>query len=134
VHAADRAGNTASAGTAYLAFTSVSGAALGGNARAGAGLTLSLGMALPPKADPGVVATSSQVDCASGAAIGAPEPVELRDRVANRGSLEMRWLTSRLWDGTCRTLTIAFAAEGWSGASATFGTVAFGSGGVASKR
>jgi virginiamycin B lyase len=132
VAAADGAGNTASASGSYLEFTSVSGAALGGTGRSGAGLTLSLGMGLLPKADPGIAATSTQVDCGTGAAIGAPEPAELRDRVANRGSLELRWLTSRTWDGTCRALTVAFSATGWQGARATFGIVAFG--GVAAKR
>jgi virginiamycin B lyase len=133
VAAADGAGNTASASSSYLAFTSVSGSALGGTARPGAGLTLSLGMDLLPKADPGIAATSTQVDCGTGAAIGAPELADLRDRVANRGSLELRWLTSRTWDGTCRALTVAFSADGWQGATATFGNVAFG-GGAAAKR
>ena len=90
-------------------------------------------MDLLPKADPGIAASSTQVDCGTGAAVGAPEPAELRDRVANRGSLELRWLTARTWDGTCRALTVAFSADGWQGANATFGTVAFG-GGVAAKR
>ncbi|HSL11035.1 MAG TPA: hypothetical protein VLA82_06945 [Actinomycetota bacterium] len=133
VDAADGAGNTSSGNATYLAFTSVGGTALGGSARGGAGLTLSLGMALPPKADPGIVATSAPVDCGTGNPIGPSEPAELRDRVANRGSLEVRWLTSRAWDGTCRALTVAFAADGWSGGSATFGAVTFG-GAAAAKR
>jgi hypothetical protein len=134
VTAADGAGNTASASGSYLEFTTVSGSALGGMARPGAGLTLSLGMGLLAKNDPGITATSTQVDCGTGAAIGAPEPAELRDRVANRGSLELRWSTSRAWDGTCRALTMAFSADGWHGANATFGTVAFGGGAAAAKR
>jgi virginiamycin B lyase len=125
VVATDGAGNTASASASYLAFTSVSGSALGGTAKAGAGLTLSLGMDLALKAETGIAASSSRVDCATGEPLGAPEVAEIRDRVANRGTLELRWSTSRSWDGTCRALTLGFDAEGWSGATATFGTVSF---------
>jgi virginiamycin B lyase len=133
VTAVDGAANTTSASASYLGFTSVSGSAVGGTARPGAGLTLSLGMGLAPKADPGIIATSTQLDCATGAAVGSPEPAELRDRVANRGSLELRWLTSRTWEGTCRSLTVSLGADGWTGASATFDPVVFG-GGAATKR
>ena len=128
VTATDGAGNATSASASYLTFGSVGGTATGGSARPGAGLTRSLGMGLEPKSDPGIVATSTVVDCASGEAVGAPEPADLRDRVAHGGSLELRWITSRTWGGTCRALTVAFTAEGWSGASATFGTVAFAGG------
>ena len=134
VVATDGAGNAASATASYLAFTSASGSALGGSARAGAGLTLSLGMGLVPKTDAGIAAWNMQVDCGTGVPIGAPEPADLRDRVANRGSLELRWLTSRAWDGTCQALTLGFEADGWSGATATFGTVSFPRGTATAKR
>ena len=97
------------------------------------GLTLSLGMDLAARSDLPIDATAQAVDCVTGDPLGQPEAAELRDRVANRGSLELRWLTSREWTG-CRTLTLAFAVDGWHGASATFGPVAFGAGGAAAKR
>ena len=134
VVASDGAGNTASASASYLAFSSASGSALGGTARPGAGLTLSLGMGFEPKVDAAIAASSVPVDCVTGAPIGAPEPAELRDRVAHSGSLELRWLTSRAWGGTCRALTLGFDVQGWSGATATFGTVSFSGAAAAAKR
>lgn len=110
---------------AYLSFTSADGSALGPSPRAGAGLTLSLGMDLAPKTDPGVVGTTTRVDCETGAVLGPPDPAALRERVTNHGALDLRWLTPRTWEGTCRTLTLGFAIEGWTAATADVGPVAF---------
>ncbi len=125
VLASDGAGNLAEATGGYLVFGAADGTALGGSARPGEGLTLSLDMGLAPKADPFVTATSAPVDCATGAPLGPSEAADTRLRIAHHGSLEVRWLTSRAWGGSCRALTLAFDADGWSGTPATFGAVAF---------
>jgi virginiamycin B lyase len=126
VDAVDGAGNTASTSEHYLVFGSASGAALGGTHRAGGGgLDLSLGMGLTHKAVPLAAVTSTQVDCEDRTVLQDAEPTDHRWRVTPKGALELRWLTDRAWSGQCRTLTLSFSVEGWSGVPATFGPVAF---------
>lgn len=126
VHAADVAGNTASASISYSVFASVAGTTLEPSARPGAWLTLSLGMDLPRRAaDPLAGATTQVVDCATGAALTPHEPAVVRSRVGPHGTLELRWDTDRAWTG-CRTLWLSFSAEGWTGPEAAFGPVSFG--------
>ncbi|HEX6130653.1 MAG TPA: SMP-30/gluconolactonase/LRE family protein [Actinomycetota bacterium] len=127
VVATDGAGNIASAETRYLVFRSVDAPPGWTTLRAGGGgVRLSLGMDLPSKGDPDVTATSALVDCATGAGVADAEPSDVRERVANDGTLELRWLAPRSWRGVCRTLTLAYGAVDWSGATATFGPYLFG--------
>jgi virginiamycin B lyase len=126
VQATDAAGNTTSASTSYLVFTSVAGTTLEPSARPGAWLTLSLGMDLPRRAaDPLAGSTTQVADCATGAALGPHEPALVRSRVGPHGTLELRWDTDRAWTG-CRTLWLSFSAAGWTGPEAAFGPVSFG--------
>lgn len=121
VRAADVAGNRAEASTTYLVFRSLDGTLLEPSPRPGAWLTLSLGMDLAHRAgNPLAIATSQQVGCADGAAMGSVEPASVRTRVTHEGTLELRWDTSRTWAGTCRRLTLTFSANGWEGVPATF--------------
>ena len=121
VQAADQAGNLAEASTSYLVFRSIDGTLLQPSPRPGAWLTLSLGMDLDPRGpDPLASATTEEVSCADGSAVGSSVPADVRTRVAHQGTLELRWRTERAWGGTCRSLTLMFAAPDWQGVPATF--------------
>lgn len=126
VHAEDVAGNGADASAPYLVFGSASGSVLDPTpARPGEGLTLELGMGLASKASPLASAATTSVSCATGEALGASEPADVRVRVTNLGELSLRWVTSRAWTGRCRTLTLSFSDAAWTGADAIFGPVTF---------
>lgn len=126
VDAGDVAGNPATVSTQYLVFRSVTGSVLtAGPQRAGSVLTLTLGMDLARRFDPIVTAQTQLVDCANGGPIGAPETADIRWRVANDGSLEIRWDTNKTWANRCRTLTVSFGAPGWSGPTASFDPISF---------
>ena len=125
VTAADVAGNTASASTTYLAFSSIDGSIAAGAQRAGLWATLELGLgARAPRDASNLVAAgfpvSRQVDCAdSSVAMGASSAADVR--VSTRQDLLVtRWRTERAWAGTCRSITVRFQTAGWTGADATF--------------
>jgi hypothetical protein len=115
------AGNPNEASTSYLVFRSVDGTLLETSPRPGAWLALSLGMDLDPRGtDPLATATTQEVTCGQGEALGDEEPAAVHTRVARDGSLEIRWNTERSWAGSCRTLTLTFSLQGWEGVPATF--------------
>lgn len=122
VVAEDGAGNVATTSVGYVVFGGLDGTVLEPKAhRPGAGLTLELGMRLARKAAGLAGATARAVSC-SNAGVVEGEPVEAtgRGRVANSGDLILRWHTDRAWAGTCRELTLRFAAPGWEDATARF--------------
>lgn len=129
VHAADVAGNIASASAWYLAFADADGSIASGSQRAGqwATLALDLGATAPRNAADVVAAgfpVSRQVDCADPSidrSAASPAEVKLSTR---QTLLVTRWRTERAWAGTCRAITFRFVAAGWTGADATF-VVAF---------
>jgi virginiamycin B lyase len=129
VTASDGAGNTASASTSYLAFSSVDGSIAAGSHRSGTWATLELGLgARLPKNAAVLVApgfpVSGRVDCAE-PSVALDAPTEADVRLSTRQDrLVVRWRVDRAWRGTCRTITIRFAQPGWTGADATF-AVAF---------
>jgi virginiamycin B lyase len=125
VTATDVAGNTASAATSYLAFSSIDGSIPTGTQRAGLWATLELGLGGPASRDASALVESGfpvsrQVDCTDpSVTIGAAAPADVR--LATRQDLLVtRWRTERSWAGTCRTITLRFAAAGWRGSDATF--------------
>lgn len=121
VEAVDVAGNRNEASTAYPVFGSMDGTLLEPSPRPGAWLTLSLGMDLDPRGtDPLATATTQEVTCGQGEALGDEEPAAVRSRVAHDGALQVRWSTERSWANMCRTITLTFSAQGWEGAPATF--------------
>jgi virginiamycin B lyase len=121
VNAADVAGNPAQASTSYLVFRSIEGTIFEPSPRAGAWLTLSLGMDLGARdPDPLAAATTQEVSCTDGDAIGGAQPAAVRTRITQDGELLLRWDTMRSWAGRCRTLTLTFSATGWQGVPATF--------------
>jgi virginiamycin B lyase len=123
--ATDGAGNTGSATTSYLTFSSIDGSIATGAQRAGFWATLELGLGeRAPRNAADLVATgfpvSRQVDCADHSvtlSAAAPADVRLNTR---QDLLVTRWRTERSWTGTCRAITFRFAATGWTGAGATF--------------
>ena len=128
VHAEDGAGNVADASAPYLVFGSAWGSVLGDDpARAGKWLWLVLRMDLGRRApNPLAGATTQVVDCDTGDPVEDPEPAEIHAKMGPWGHfLWVWWGTDRDWAGQCRTLTLGFAADGWSGADATFGPVTF---------
>jgi hypothetical protein len=128
VHATDGDDNVADASAPYLVFGSAWGSVLGdGAGKAGTWQWLVLRMDLGRRApDPVAGATTQAVDCESGGPLGEPEPAEIRSRLGYWGHyLTVTWDTDRHWAGSCRTLTLSFSADGWTGADATFGPVGF---------
>jgi len=128
VHAEDGAGNVADVSAPYLVFGSAWGSVLRDEqARAGKWLWLALRMDLGRHApDPLEGATTQLVDCDTGETMGDPEPAEIHSRMGPWGHyLWVWWDTDRDWAGQCHTLTLGFSADGWTGADATFGPVAF---------
>jgi virginiamycin B lyase len=129
VTASDVAGNTASAESSYLAFTHIEGSIADGSSRAGRWATLELGFgSRAPTRAAGVVAAgfpvTQRVDCADPTtALGPASAAEVRVST-RRDLLVTRWRTPPEWAGTCRTITLRFAAPGWEGVDATF-VVAF---------
>lgn len=125
VTAADVAGNTASAATSYVVFSSIDGSIAEGAQRAGLWATLKLGLGeRAPRSAADLVATgfpvSRHVDCADPSvtlSAAAPADVRLNTR---QHLLVTRWRTERSWAGTCRAITFRFVATGWTGAGATF--------------
>lgn len=130
VIATDVAGNTASATTSYLAFSSIGGSIPSGTQRAGLWATLELGLGAPSQRDPSSLVAngfpvSRQVDCTDrSVTIGAATPADVR-LSTRKDLLIVRWRTERSWAGTCRSITLRFSAAGWQGSDATF-VVAFG--------
>ena len=121
VQAVDMAGNPNEASTSYLVFRSIDGSLLEPSPRPGAWLALSLGMDLDPRGtDPLATATTHEVTCGQGEALGDEEPAAVHTRVARDGTLEIRWNTERSWTGSCRRLTLTFSSQGWGGVPATF--------------
>jgi hypothetical protein len=122
VVAEDGAGNVATASVGYVVFDSLAGSVLESTAhRPGAGLTLELGMHLPRKAAGLAGATAQAVNCFNTDVVeGEPLEAAVRERVANSGALILRWNTDRAWEGTCRQLTLRFAASEWEDATARF--------------
>ena len=125
VHAADEAGNSASASAWYLAFADADGSIASGSQRAGpwATLELDLGAKAPRNASDVVAAgfpLSRQVDCAD-PSIDRSAASLADARISTRQTLLVtRWRTERAWAGTCRAITFRFVAPGWTGADATF--------------
>ena len=125
VTASDAAGNTASASSSYLAFSSIGGSVPAGTQRAGLWATLELGFGGPvPRDASSLVASgfplSRQVDCAErSVTLGPATPADVR-LATRRDLLVTRWRTDRSWAGTCRAIVFRFSAAGWRGSDATF--------------
>lgn len=128
VHATDGADNVTEASAPYLVFGSAWGSVLDDDpVKPGTRQWLVLRMDLGRRApDPVAGATTQAVDCETGAPLGEPEPAEIRSRLGYWGHfLTVTWDTDGRWDGSCRTLTLSFSADGWTGADAAFGPVEF---------
>lgn len=125
VRASDTAGNTASASSTYLAFSSIGGSVPTGTQRAGLWATLELGLGGPlPRDGATLVASGFPVTrpaaCADrSVTLGPATPADVRLSTRN-DRLVARWRTERSWVGTCRAITFRFSAAGWRGSDATF--------------
>ncbi|HVF07806.1 MAG TPA: hypothetical protein VNC60_04435 [Actinomycetota bacterium] len=125
VTASDVAGNTASASSAYLSFSSMGGTVPAGTQRAGLWATLELGLGEPMPRDASTLLASGfplsrQVDCADrSVTLGPSIPADVR-LATRKDLLVTRWRTERSWAGTCRAITLRFSAAGWRGSDATF--------------
>ena len=129
VTATDVAGNETSATHGYVVFEDVRGP-ITNQARFAAGrvipITLELGSA--PQGG-GVFApgypTVRQADCTTKDPIGDPSPADVQASVTGNGRVLLLWRTGGDWGGTCRSLVLRFAWDGWSDADAVF-TLRFG--------
>lgn len=124
VQAVDDTGAVTEVSAGYVALGSITGSLVeAGPHRAGAGLTLTLDGAFPPKSDAVAAATATQVSCWDQSVIeGVAVPAKVRDQVHMKsGALSLRWHTERTWGGTCQLLTLTFGAPGWEGVTMSFG-------------
>jgi virginiamycin B lyase len=123
VTATDVAGNTASATHGYVVVADVRGP-IANHATLGAGRTIPIslelepGLAGNPFADgyPRVVRT----DCATGERSGEAAAAEADASVSAAGRVHVLWRTDAAWAGSCRSLVLRFAWDGWSDAEAVF--------------
>jgi hypothetical protein len=124
VTATDVEGNAASATHGYVVFEDVRGPIVN-QAHFTAGrvipITLELGSAQPGGAIfaagyPKVV----QADCDTKDPIGGEQPADVQASVGGNGRVLILWRTGGDWAGTCRSLVLRFAWDGWSDADAVF--------------
>ncbi|HET9671761.1 MAG TPA: PxKF domain-containing protein, partial [Actinomycetota bacterium] len=124
VTAADAEGNPASATHGYVVFEGVGGPITNqAHFSAGRVIPIQIELGSTPAGAP-IFETGFPVvhrtDCDTKVAVGAEEPANVQANLSGGGRLLLQWRTGAGWAGTCRSLVLRFAWDGWSDADAVF--------------
>lgn len=124
VTASDVEGNAASLTHGYVVFEDVRGPIVNrAHFSAGRVIPITIELGSRPARAP-IFAEGSptvrRVDCDTKAVVGGDEPADVDASVSRNGRLLLRWRTEAGWDGTCRSLVLRLAWDGWSDAEAVF--------------
>lgn len=124
VAATDVAGNTASLSTGYVVFAAVGGPVTNQQRfAAGRVIPITLELGSRPPSGPifaGGYPVVRQVDCDTHETVGADEAADVQANITGGGRLMVQWRTGAGWAGTCRSLVLRFAWNGWTDADASF--------------
>ena len=124
VTASDVEGNVGSASHGYVVFEDIRGP-ITNQAVLSPGRVIPIILDLGSRPTGGQVFTSGYpsvrvVDCETGAPTGPDEPASVQANLSGNGRLVLLWQTGGGWGGSCRSLVVRLAYDGWSSADAVF--------------